>query len=80
MWAPGTIQAGDGEITPDVIALSRIRKTSMVEEKANHLAACIRPSWIGVATQGRTTSNATLPPVAKRIQMAATPMRTIPLA
>jgi hypothetical protein len=35
----GTIQAGDGEMTPDVIALSRVRNTSMVEEKANHLAA-----------------------------------------
>jgi hypothetical protein len=51
----GTIQAGDGEMTPDVIALSRIRNTSMVEEKANHLAACIWPSWIGVATQGTAT-------------------------
>ena len=33
MWAPGTIQAGDGEITPDVIALSRIRKTSMGKKR-----------------------------------------------
>ena len=29
----GTIQAGDGEMSPDVIALSRVRNTSMVEEK-----------------------------------------------
>jgi hypothetical protein len=40
----GTIQAGDGEMTPDVIALSRVRNTSMVEEKANHLAASGPPA------------------------------------
>ena len=45
----GTIQAGDGEMTPDVIALSRVRNTSMAEEKTNHLAASGPPA--GVATQ-----------------------------
>jgi hypothetical protein len=52
--APGTIQAGDGEMTPDVIALSRIRNTSMLRKKRtiSRLASALVDR---VATQGTAT-------------------------